>query len=47
MKDACFIELIILYIMQIFNIHKQAEFEKKQWTYQPLLFIEKSGHGPS
>ena len=40
-KKKCLIALIILiYIMQIFNIHKQAELKKQTMDFTVLLFIE-------
>ena len=35
-NQECLIELLFPYIMQIFIIHKQAQFTKKrQWKCQP------------
>ena len=35
----CLIDLIIPYIMQIFNIHKQAEFTKNNGHVKPAAHL--------
>ena len=42
-NQECLIELIIHYIMQIFNIHKQAKFTKHTGHVSPIVYrIERS-----
>ena len=47
MGGKCFIELVIPYIMQIFDIHKEAEFTNKQrlvfWINFRLISVKSSG----